>query len=514
MSKNTIQPALLCFFLLIFNSLQAADRTWEGDVSTDWNDPNNWDGNTLPADDDDIFIDPTNYTNAPVLSAASAFDPDDIFIDNGAVFTISGTGSLTVNDDIFVDASTLNIGGSSLDVDEIEAANGSNVNMTAGTITMTGDIDANSNSTFTISTTVTQTDTQEDINIGNGASIIVQTGANVTGFDDIDFDGATTGGTYTQTGGSVSVTDEVKFADGDDNTMTVSGGTLNVADDIEIETDNNNITFNGTADINIGGDIEFGNAGPDATNSTVTVGGNADVDITGDLNFFGNGNGNGFIVTNNGTVDVGDIDDFTDVTVLENGTINHSGGSILPVELISFTAEVTLQTVKLAWTTATEINNDYFEVQRADSNLVFSTIATVEGNGNTSGIIDYTFQDRFPMPGPNYYRLKQVDFDGENEIHETVFAHVSSAASNSNLRLFPNPVMGNEFIVRSNQTKTQSSATIRLLDLKGNIILSRNLDPLTTGWVIKDFRQQLTSGTYLVEFNTDSYRETTRIVIQ
>lgn len=488
---------LSIIILLVTLNVEGADKTWEGDIDSDWNNPNNWDGNALPANGDDIFINPTNYTTAPILSVASTFDPDDIFINNGAIFTINGTGTLTVADDIFVDASTFNIGGTSLDVDEIEAANSSNVNMTAGTITMAGDIDANSSSTFTISTTVTQTDNGEDFNIGSGASIVVLAGANVTGFEDMDFDGAT-GGSYTQTGGFVSIDENLKFEDSDDNTVNISGGTLDIGNDIKLITDNNHIVINGTADVNIADDVEFGDGGgTNGTNSSITIGGNATLDIVEDIELFGNGDGNGFNVEGNGTVNVTDIDDLTDVSVIEGGTINYSGG-VLPVELLTFTGSAINGIVQLQWSTASELNNDLFEIQRADSSLTFVTIGTINGNGNSEELINYEFIDQLPLEGTNYYRLKQIDFDGEFEIFETIFVYVQPVVSTrKRLNIYPNPAVDGYLVISLGGTESSEFPALKIIDIEGHIILEKTLEWNQRRWRLDDLRSVIEPGTIL-----------------
>lgn len=93
----------------------------------------------------------------------------------------------------------------------------------------------------------------------------------------------------------------------------------------------------------------------------------------------------------------------------------------LPIELLSFTANcIPLpngegQGVGLKWTTASEINNDYFSIERSADGVTFENIATIQGAGNSSTQINYEFADIPPLSnevGAWYYRLKQTDFDG------------------------------------------------------------------------------------------------------
>jgi hypothetical protein len=96
------------------------------------------------------------------------------------------------------------------------------------------------------------------------------------------------------------------------------------------------------------------------------------------------------------------------------------GDAVLPVELTAFTATATDKGTALAWATASEENNRAFEVQRSANGRDFETIATVAGAGTTYEAQNYNYLDAQPLNGVNYYRLKQVDFDGSFELHRVV----------------------------------------------------------------------------------------------
>ncbi|MBA3972221.1 MAG: hypothetical protein H0X46_08780, partial [Bacteroidetes bacterium] len=84
----------------------------------------------------------------------------------------------------------------------------------------------------------------------------------------------------------------------------------------------------------------------------------------------------------------------------------------LPIELLSFTGYSASNGNQLTWSTATEINNDYFDIERSSNGADFSKIGTLDGNGNSITTIVYNFTDATPLTGINYYRLKQVDYNG------------------------------------------------------------------------------------------------------
>ncbi|WP_462249263.1 T9SS type A sorting domain-containing protein [Ekhidna sp.] len=495
--------------LSLFISTAAFSQTWEGDVSSDWNDPLNWSGNTLPGNDDNVVINPSNYTNAPIMSANSAFEPGDITISNSGTFTITA-GDITVRDDIFVDNATFTISGGTIDVDEITGNNSANVNLTGGTISMSNDLDANSGSTFTIATTVTQTSGGEDLNIGQNATFIIQAGANITGFDDVDFDQSS--GTLTMTGGILDIGDDFKFEDGDDNTVNVSGGTLNVGDDFEIETDNNQITFTGTADVNVSGDFEFGvdggGAGNDATNSNVNVNGNATLDVTGDINFYEGGSGSSSFlnVSGNGAVTTNNVDDLGSVNITEGGTVN-DGGTILPVELLFFNGKLEQNFVVLSWHTASELNNDYFEILRSKNGVNFTPIGTVKGAGTTSELSQYTFNDQ-TASGTNYYQLRQVDYDGASESFNII--RVESALSDQ-LVVYPNPVPLSQNFTLKLDTQLAPETSVQVVTMDGKVVLSEKVSNGSNSATIDS--SQLKKGNYLVILESNAQRIIRRISV-
>ena len=92
----------------------------------------------------------------------------------------------------------------------------------------------------------------------------------------------------------------------------------------------------------------------------------------------------------------------------------------LPVELTKFNVAKNANKVNLTWQTASEINNDRFEIERSNDANRFENIGEVAGEGNSQRLNDYTFVDKQPINGTNYYRLKQVDIDGAFEYSDVV----------------------------------------------------------------------------------------------
>jgi len=95
-------------------------------------------------------------------------------------------------------------------------------------------------------------------------------------------------------------------------------------------------------------------------------------------------------------------------------------GTVLPVELIHFTGNCENTRTNLSWSTASEHNNNYFTISRADSNLEFYVIATISGKNTTTVKTDYSYEDFQALAGTNYYRISQTDFDGSEKILKTI----------------------------------------------------------------------------------------------
>ena len=124
--------------------------------------------------------------------------------------------------------------------------------------------------------------------------------------------------------------------------------------------------------------------------------------------------------------------------VYEHNRVHVRFLEILPVELISFDATLKDHSTLLNWVTASEENNTGFEIQRSSDAVDWKTIDFVEGNGTTDLTNEYNYEDRNPLHGSNYYRLKQIDFDGKfefSQIEEVTY----QGKPNEYLKVFPNP---------------------------------------------------------------------------
>ncbi|MEL6273709.1 MAG: hypothetical protein AAFU03_01215, partial [Bacteroidota bacterium] len=112
----------------------------------------------------------------------------------------------------------------------------------------------------------------------------------------------------------------------------------------------------------------------------------------------------------------------------------------LPVELVDFQARANRsQEVELSWQTEVEINNDYFVVEHATDNRDFQDLLRVNGAGNYDGILNYEALHPNPAPGNNYYRLRQVDYDGTFTHSDLRRVTIARSAGVNGVEIYPNP---------------------------------------------------------------------------
>jgi hypothetical protein len=141
----------------------------------------------------------------------------------------------------------------------------------------------------------------------------------------------------------------------------------------------------------------------------------------------------------------------------------------LPVELIQFDAkENNNHQVDISWSTASEINNDHFEIYRSTNANDWTMIDRVSGAGNSNTPIHYQIVDPLPENGINYYQLKQVDFNGDVSFFDVTSVNIQSTDA---LMVYPNPV-GNELHILQ---KSLEPLSFDLVNSYGAIMISGTL---------------------------------------
>jgi hypothetical protein len=151
----------------------------------------------------------------------------------------------------------------------------------------------------------------------------------------------------------------------------------------------------------------------------------------------------------------------------------------IPVELSSFSGSCVNGSVKLNWTTASELNNRGFEVQRKASGSEFITIAFINGQGSTTETTEYSYSDRISSNGIFTYRLKQVDFNGISEYSYEIEVDAALPSEFTLNQNYPNPF--NPSTVISFSLAVDSKVSVRVFNLLGQEVASLFNGTLSSG---------------------------------
>ncbi len=193
----------------------------------------------------------------------------------------------------------------------------------------------------------------------------------------------------------------------------------------------------------------------------------------------------------------------------------HGSSSLspLPVELISFSASCqNNENVKLMWSTASEKNNDHFIIERSLGDNSWSEIAQIQGAGNSQNIINYSYVDEQSIRGTSYYRLIQVDFDGNETVYD--IKSVTCGSGSSSIVAYPNPAQNNLTVEISSMTDL-GETIISLSDVSGKIIIQKIIDIEHGQTMIPFNTSELSTGSYFVTMtSTNEQFSPIKVIIQ
>lgn len=179
--------------------------------------------------------------------------------------------------------------------------------------------------------------------------------------------------------------------------------------------------------------------------------------------------------------------------------------TVLPVTLVSFTGSLIDDKVYLQWETASELNNDYFLVEKSINGRDWSSIGTVKGNGTTSQPHQYSLWDTNPYVGTNYYRLKQVDFDGSFNYSNIIQVDLNTSGLQNFVQIYPNPTDG---IVNANiQSKISQKVKIRIMDISGKLLIERYTSVSKGGNTLKLNLSDYPASSYIISFTDEDGKE-------
>lgn len=192
-------------------------------------------------------------------------------------------------------------------------------------------------------------------------------------------------------------------------------------------------------------------------------------------------------------------------------TLYSYSGAALPVELVAFAARRTVgDAVQLTWTTATETNNDFYEVQRqVGTSGTWEVVGTVAGAGNSLTTRSYSYND--PATGLAssrlFYRLRQVDLDGTFSYSNVVEVNGTQFWS-----LRPNPVTPDFTIVTAAEYDPNERITARLTNTSGQVLISTSGNLIAVTNALRNVVNTQPSGVYVLNLQSATNSSVLRLV--
>lgn len=191
------------------------------------------------------------------------------------------------------------------------------------------------------------------------------------------------------------------------------------------------------------------------------------------------------------------------------GTTNLNGTGVLPVDLISFDAKKELNKVNISWTTASEVNNDKFEILKSTDGKNFSLLATVKAKGASS----YAVVDNFPLNGSNYYKLLQYDLDGK--VNDKGIRAVNFDLGNQKdaSSIFPNPIAasGTATIKFKSDLKPRK---LSLISAQGQVVYTEVVNQENVSSKEFKLNNQITPGVYFLNIEGNASKEVLKVIVQ
>jgi len=186
--------------------------------------------------------------------------------------------------------------------------------------------------------------------------------------------------------------------------------------------------------------------------------------------------------------------------------------TVIPVELLSFTATTNGKEVNLSWSTASELNNQLFEIQRSFEGSDFATIGFVNGKGTTSEKQDYIYKDKILSDGKYYYRLKQIDYLGQSEYSDIIEMDIRAFSSYLLEQNFPNPF--NPTTTIGYGLKEKSNVKITVINSIGEEVALLVNQEKESGYHTIEFNAaNLPSGVYFYHLKAGDFVELKKMIL-
>lgn len=181
----------------------------------------------------------------------------------------------------------------------------------------------------------------------------------------------------------------------------------------------------------------------------------------------------------------------------------------MPVELTAFSARLSDNRIALNWQTASELNNEGFEIERSPDGESWKIIGFEKGHGSTTEPKAYRFYDETPLSGANYYRLRQIDFSGDFEFSGICVVNFNMPDVSAKLLISPNPARPGSTLAFSGPA--ESASQVRLMDSNGKILTSVKIMEGNTPAL--PLPADLKTGIYFIVVSHESGQRAERLVV-
>lgn len=218
--------------------------------------------------------------------------------------------------------------------------------------------------------------------------------------------------------------------------------------------------------------------------------------------------------------DLYQLEPYFQITVDAGGIISNTGLNTitcedapitpLPVELVSFEGKATASGVSLTWSTASELDNDRFELERSQDGKSFGRIAEVKGAGNSNVLLKYSYTDATAEPGMNYYRIKQVDFDGDAEYSNVIAVNQQQRFTKA-MELYPNPVTSSVLNVAM---QNNTGALLQIMDRNGRTVYTQQVSAGQHEIQLSVADLNVPKGLYYVHMRGEGSQQVQKLIIQ
>ncbi|WP_420460452.1 T9SS type A sorting domain-containing protein [Neolewinella sp.] len=180
-----------------------------------------------------------------------------------------------------------------------------------------------------------------------------------------------------------------------------------------------------------------------------------------------------------------------------------------PVEWLAFTGALGSGSIDLVFSTATESDNDYFQIERSVAGGAFVAIGQIDGAGDSQTALSYSFNDYDYSSGLNYYRIRQVDFDGTEAFSDVIV--VDAGGSKIALTLFPNPANGSNVTLQLGRDWNADRVTAQIYSVAGQFV--REIRATGNSRLFLP-TADLQAGMYAVRVSDGNRTVTTRLTIR